>query len=232
MTGRFAAVLVLGGLIGHATAGTATAVPALALAVGVLVALSIVELRRAGSAAPVAVVAEPEPGWQPVAAELARARRYGRPFSVVQISSPSDADGRALAASLAPSLRRTDQAWVEGDSVILLLPESDGQAAETFARREITSLPGSCAWRIASFPVDGLTVDALRSVLAGQRTATVVPPPVAAAGPSTAADWVAERGPEVADGEPVPSQERRSGRRPLSANPAVAAEDGSMRLTS
>lgn len=106
--------------------------------------------------------------------ELDRARRHRRAFALVRLSVgdvPLEAGsgplGDGIAATtlrlLGTSLRITDSAWVQGDAVMVLLPESDRATAAAFLQRARQVAPGRFAQRagIALFPDDGLTSGAL-----------------------------------------------------------------------
>lgn len=100
--------------------------------------------------------------------ELGRSRRHRRPCSLVRLCGPP---GPPL--ELCGSLRRSDQAWRIGRDVIILMPESGRDSANIGVRR----LCSHATSIVATFPDDGVTVQALVDVvLAPQRPEWVVQP--------------------------------------------------------
>jgi hypothetical protein len=110
-----------------------------------------------------------------VARELDRARRYGRPFALVRISSPLHlaADGSTpdtdLGALLSAEVRRTDSFLVDGPVAYVLMPEAEHAECLSFGQRLARKHPEidvAAHLRVAVFPADGLTRDALLDRLA------------------------------------------------------------------
>jgi diguanylate cyclase (GGDEF)-like protein len=101
--------------------------------------------------------------------ELSRASRYGRIFTVGVIDidglkAINDTYGHPagdrllgdFAASLVDSLRAGDSAYrTGGDEFALLLPETDGEAAQTSIQRLQRSVEVRFTWGVATYPVDG-----------------------------------------------------------------------------
>ena len=164
---------IVGGAIGQLLEdpGSAPAVAILALAVGILAVTAVVVARGA-------VLDRARPAFAPTNAfrrELDRARRHGRSFALVRLhlGAPSGggrrhaAGGDGIAAGtvelLGTMLRITDLAWIEDDTIVVLLPESDRATAEAFLARGRVAAPAAFAGPagIAMFPDDGLTSGAL-----------------------------------------------------------------------
>jgi hypothetical protein len=106
-------------------------------------------------------------GWQDLDRELERARRYGRPVSVVRVSAADDAGSSTSKPTALPRLRRLDRAWAEHGEVIAVLPETDRHAAEGLLARLQARSEASSAVGLASFPDDGATRHALLTTLFG-----------------------------------------------------------------
>ena len=104
------------------------------------------------------------PAWERVRTEIERARRHNRSLVVARLPlMPSEGENaRALADQAESVLRVGDTAWAENRSILLLLVETDGQAAEASIDRVVRTLDGRVKERIvATFPEDVLTLGAL-----------------------------------------------------------------------
>ena len=130
------------------------------------------------------VTAQPGPdaltvsGLDAFRVELDRARRHRRTFAMARLELAPPADGATapdrgdgiateMIQLIGASLRITDHAWTDDGDVVILLPESDGATAESFAERVRAAAPGRFTARmgIAAFPDDGLTSNALLDAL-------------------------------------------------------------------
>jgi hypothetical protein len=124
-------------------------------------------------------------------AELDRARRHRRTFAMARLELEPAADGRAAASPddanstptiqlIGASLRITDRAWLDDGDVVILLPESDRETAESFAERIRAAAPGRFTARmgIAAFPDDGLTSSALLDALERGMQGEPMPSPI------------------------------------------------------
>lgn len=118
--------------------------------------------------------------------ELERARRFERPFSVIRFAV-DDGAGPSVAEDdarrLFESLRSVDVAWIDGDGVLVLLPEvgrAEGEACLKRLRQVAPSMTRTGV--LAVFPEDGLTRAALLATLNPQteRGARQVPQPACA----------------------------------------------------
>jgi hypothetical protein len=118
-------------------------------------------------------------GWTALHAELARSRRYGRPFTLLSIPGDvwqprgvRDAEkarlGLATALSVQELLRTTDRAWADDDVLYVLLSECDSTQGRAFVERAKARVPylmPADRLRLAAFPEDGVTVGGLLQAL-------------------------------------------------------------------
>jgi hypothetical protein len=114
-------------------------------------------------------------GWTEFRRELRRARRGGRPLTVLRIAGdelPTDGpDGPSVLGTrsrrLGLHLRLVDRTWVDDGSIYVLLPESPRAAANALIGRIRAESPGQLPERvrIATFPDNGLTSGALIAAL-------------------------------------------------------------------
>ncbi|MEX1171229.1 MAG: hypothetical protein WEG56_01335 [Chloroflexota bacterium] len=114
--------------------------------------------------------------WMEFRRELRRARRHGRPLTLVRIpgatsatSATDPADGAdpldlaAIARRIGVRLRLIDRSWVDEGDIYVMLPESPRSAASTVVQR-LEAVAPERLWteiRVASFPEDGLTSGAI-----------------------------------------------------------------------
>ena len=171
-----AVAALIGGGIGH-QAGVA----GLWLAPGVglwvagvgLVGLVVLLLWPAAPSTDLAAISEVT-GWIEFRRELRRARRGGRPLTILRIAGaelPGGAGGATDLATHARALERrlriVDRAWVDDDSIYVLLPESTRAAAEALIARIRAGAPDELPElvRIATFPENGLTSGAIIATL-------------------------------------------------------------------
>jgi len=153
------------------------------LGLGVLVALFLSGPVRAN--APMA--ASEEASWIEFRRELRRARRSGRPLTLLRIARDelptdgADEPGGLWTRSrrLAHHLRLVDRTWVDDGSIYVLLPESTRAAADALIRRIRAASPGQLPEHvhIATFPENGLTSGALLAAV-HNRTFDAVPIPI------------------------------------------------------
>jgi hypothetical protein len=85
-------------------------------------------------------------------AEVERARRYGRPLSVLIVERLRDASLAVRASDLAVRLDR--------EHTLIVAPETERGGAREIARRA-DATAGARIAGMAAFPVDGLSLDAL-----------------------------------------------------------------------
>jgi hypothetical protein len=161
MTAKIATVLLgagIGALVGSQSTQPVLVGAAL-LALGVIVIAATVILRRG----PVSAQGvSTEEGWRAFEREIARARRYDHPLTLVRVEVPDEA-GRWY-DRLAPHLREVDVAWRDPSAIWLAVPGADETAAAPIVARlmrEAPELAEVATVRNASFPADALTAGAL-----------------------------------------------------------------------
>ena len=167
MTARIALVLVgagIGAMVGMAAGEPARIGGALILLGAVVAVVSAVAQRRPTSAHS----ASSDEGWRAFEREIARARRFDHPLTLIRIALPGEV-GRWF-DRLAPSLREVDVAWCDPSAIWLAVPRADDTAVARMIARlmgETPELADVAIVRSASFPADALTAGGLvGSVLA------------------------------------------------------------------
>lgn len=161
MIAGIATILVgagIGALVGVAS-GQAALVGGALIVLGVVAALvtTVAQRRPTG-----AHVASTEEGWRAFEREIARARRYEHPLTLVRVE-PSEDAGRWF-DRLATHFREVDVAWRDPSAIWLAVPGADeAAAAPIIARllREAPELAEIATVRSASFPANALTAGAL-----------------------------------------------------------------------
>ena len=155
-------VVILAGAGIGALLGAVSGQPALVgwafIALSVVVAIATTVLQRR----PVTRAASTEEGWRAFEREIARARRYDHPLTLVRVEVPDDA-GRWY-DRLAPHFREVDVAWRESSAIWLAVPGADETAAAPIVARlmrEAPELAEVATIRTAGFPADALTAGAL-----------------------------------------------------------------------
>ncbi len=117
--------------------------------------------------------------WAELRREIARARRFTRPFAIIRIKRRRNDDGWvAYGRALGSLVRSVDAMWEADDAVFLLLPESDRAAGERLVarlRHDAPELVPAEDVALAAFPEDGLTSGALLSHLEGEGRIAAVP---------------------------------------------------------
>jgi len=127
-----------------------------------------------GSAPVTATIAEQASallGVARVALELYRSRRYCRSFAV--IAHPLFSRGDEV--SLRDLVRASDHVWVDRGKLYLLAPEADADGARRLVARVAEAAPklfDADLARIAVFPDDALTSDALLALVSAPRGAS------------------------------------------------------------
>jgi hypothetical protein len=112
-------------------------------------------------------------GWEDLDRELERARRYGRPVTVIRMPVDGGASPAGRAAAVLPRLRRVDRAWAEHGEMIAVLPETDRADAEHLVSRLKAGRPegATSSVAIATCPTDGATRHVLLAALYGAPSA-------------------------------------------------------------
>lgn len=115
-----------------------------------------------------AATSEPTEGWEEFHRELARARRFERPFGIVRFVGV-DRDvvtERHTRDKVAALSRRIDRVWLDGGDLFVLLPESDPGAVEAAVARARYRLGAVLALTVtATFPANGITSGSLIACL-------------------------------------------------------------------
>jgi two-component system, NtrC family, response regulator AtoC len=134
--------------------------------------------------------------------EIERSVRYGRPFALAVVEEPGDAFASAAVAVALSSLRAMDAAALDGDRLVVLLPELVGEEVDAAVRRLVASLAQAAGAGVragvAACPADGCDPDTL---LAAARSAAAAAKSgeVASAGAGTLVFELGERVLLVAD---------------------------------
>lgn len=106
--------------------------------------------------------ASTEEGWRAFEREIARARRYDHPLTLVRVEVPEDT-GRWY-DRLAPHFREVDVAWRDPSAIWLAVPGGDASTAAPIVARLLRAAPelaDVATVRSANFPSDALTAGAL-----------------------------------------------------------------------
>jgi hypothetical protein len=122
-----------------------------------------------------------EVGWAEFHRELVRARRYERTFAIVRFAGAERDVGATqvrLLDEVSASARRIDRVWVDGNDVLVLLPESTRAAAEALVARIRSRAPQDfgLSSSVACFPLDGLTARAVIAALQGAELGRIPAP--------------------------------------------------------
>ena len=144
--------------------------PALAFTAGTALTMAVVMLRSASPAPTLltAATSEPTEGWSEFHRELARARRFDRPFGIVRYVGVGGGvmTERYLRDKVAAVARRIDRVWLDGGDLFVLMPESDAGAVETAVARARYRVGEALDRTItATFPANGITSGSLIACL-------------------------------------------------------------------
>jgi hypothetical protein len=142
--------------------------------------------------------------WATLEREIDRSRRHRHTLALLRLSWPASdrAQRRKLSAgvdALRATVRSVDSVWVDHDGILVLLPESDRAGADGLLARVRATSPGlvdAGEVRVASFPQDGLTANALRAAVRRARPIPTALPvgPARAAASGADREAAAERG--------------------------------------
>jgi len=177
--------LIVGLLFGDPLPGVAFG---LGLLLGGVASVVVVPaLRAAPAGIKGAAIDDVAAGWIEFHRELARARRFDRPFAIVRFSvgrSPDQGVLVGLRNEIAAISRRIDRLWIDEDHILLLLPEATEAAAEAALARINVRVPAAVAVEpgLAMYPEHGITSGALIAAVYGSGQEDV-PTPIAAARP-------------------------------------------------
>jgi GGDEF domain-containing protein len=92
--------------------------------------------------------------------EIARATRYGQPFTVMSLIGPTHESLNVPRLTLKHWLRQVDFAGDMGNAIAIVLPNTDRAGAANVMER-LTKLMPSVEVRMAEYPVDGATLSQL-----------------------------------------------------------------------
>lgn len=182
-TGGLLALPIVAGLLAGVVAGAGIG---LAVALGGLLAaiasLIVLTPGRGRDIAAGGAVSDAAAGWAEFHRELARSRRFDRSFAIVRLAAGPGHPAETLLGvrdRVADAARRTDRTWVDGDDVLVLLPETAPTTAARFTERIVAAMADvTVTPTMATFPDDGITSGALIAVAYGGEA--VVPTPISA----------------------------------------------------
>jgi hypothetical protein len=187
ITALFAALVgvIVGLLFGDPLPGVAFGLGLLLGAVGSVVVVPALRAVPAGIKG--AAIDDVATGWVEFHRELARARRFDRPFAIVRFSIGRSPDLGVLVGlrnEIALISRRIDRLWIDEDHILLLLPETTEAAAKAALSRIYVGVAAAVVFEpgLALYPEHGITSGALISAVYGNGHAEV-PTPIAAARP-------------------------------------------------
>jgi hypothetical protein len=117
-----------------------------------------------------------EDPWEALRREIDRSRRHRHALTLLRLGPAPrgrlDRRGRegllSTMLSLRQLMRSVDSVWADRDGIFMLLPESDRTAADGLLQRLRETVPeavGPEGPRVACFPADGLTANALRAAV-------------------------------------------------------------------
>jgi len=143
---------------------------ALAFTAGATLTMALATLSSVSSPAIRLTAATPEPseGWAEFHRELARARRFDRPFGVVRYVDVGEGvmTERHVRDKVAALARRIDRVWLDGGDLFVLMPESDAGAVETAVARARYRVGEALDRTVsATFPANGITSGSLIACL-------------------------------------------------------------------
>ncbi len=168
---RIAALIAIAAAIGlTATVGPLVAIAIVMVPAGLLIgALSMSDVRaRAGSLVAGAWTAD-EPGWDLLARELSRSRRYGRSLVLLRVHVAASRQNMSnLMTQLGGCVRATDRAWIDGPDMFVVMPESTHADATRLTERMRSAAGQAFAdvtVRAAAFPDDALSGPALKEAV-------------------------------------------------------------------
>jgi PelD GGDEF domain len=96
--------------------------------------------------------------------EVDRSRRHAHPLALVRLAAPGPRGVERAYRDVGRLVRSIDAVWAEPGAVLVLLPEADRTSAEGFLARVRASASEYVALdrvKMACFPADALTADAL-----------------------------------------------------------------------
>jgi hypothetical protein len=113
-------------------------------------------------------------GMAQLRAEVDRSRRHAHALALVRLPAAGARDLERARRAVAARVRTVDVVWTDARGVLVLLPECDRDGADGLLARlraAVAPVVALDAIRVACFPADGLTADALYAAVAGARRA-------------------------------------------------------------
>ena len=147
--------------------------------------LSVPALREGRARATGAAIDDATAGWAEFHRELTRARRFDRSFAIVRIGPATSADDHDhIRDEVAAALRRIDRVWLDGEHLLMLLPEASPQAVKATLDRVRAKVPKAIQVDpgVALFPQHGITSGSLIAAAYGA-SIEHIPTPIATARP-------------------------------------------------
>ena len=185
MAATVAVASVFGVAIGQPFVGILVAA---GLLIGYACALRYDRAKRDDHAgAPGSAIDDATTNWSEFHRELTRARRFDRPFALIRLRLADTATARDLTRvrdRAARATRRIDRVWINGDHVLMLLPEASVAAVDATLARVRAAVPEAFHTEpgIALFPQHGITSGSLIAAAYGAGVEGV-PTPITTARP-------------------------------------------------
>jgi hypothetical protein len=106
-------------------------------------------------------------GWSEFRREIDRSRRYEHPLAMLGLPVTPDLNPDATWQQLTASVRTIDVVWTDGSWFYVVMPETTRERAVVALQRIRSQVPAlRDEWRMAVFPDDALTAEALLQSLA------------------------------------------------------------------
>lgn len=176
---RMTSLVAIAAAIGlTATAGPLVAIAIVMVPAALLVgALSVSGARaRARNMVALGAWTAEVPGWDVLARELSRSRRYGRSLVLLRVHVSAAKQNRgSVMTQLGGCVRATDRAWIDGPDMFVVMPESNHADATRLTERMRAAAGAAFAGvtvRAAAFPEDALSGPALRDLVTKPEPAT------------------------------------------------------------
>lgn len=187
--GAIAATIAVVSVVGVAIGQPFLGVPVAAgLLIGYACALRFGMAQREDHAgAPGPAIDDATMNWSEFHRELTRARRFDRPFALIRLRLADTATAKDLTRvrdRAARATRRIDRVWINGDHVLMLLPEASVAAVDATLARVRAAAPEAFHTEpgIALFPQHGITSGSLIAAAYGAGVEGV-PTPITTARP-------------------------------------------------
>lgn len=168
MTVLFAIAVAIGltATVGPLVATATVMAPAVLLVAALFVSDARARSRNVGT---LETSIREERGWELLAGELSRSRRYGRSLVLLRVHAAVSTQERgSLITQLSGCVRATDRAWIDGPDMFVVMPESTHADATRLTERMREAAGRAFAdvtVRAAAFPDDALSGSALRELV-------------------------------------------------------------------